>query len=181
MSGTTSNVRVGVSGAVYSGVSAEPSGTSGSPDDGTDLGLISDDGVELDLPDAGDSTAIKQWDGTTVRTIRTPSDDSPTWKFTFLESSQEVVEVVFGVTITASTNDGSFEYTVKNRDHDGYVVDYIDGTHLTRDYIPHGLVTDVDGITEASTDAVKYTVTLAGEIGDSQDYNFKRFSTDWKS
>lgn len=175
------NVRVAVSGAVYRGVTAEPSGTSGAPAGGVDLGAISDDGVELQIPGAGDSTPIKQWDGSTVRTIRQPSEDSPTWKVTFLESNQDVVETTFGVDITTGATDGSFEYKVTNRDHDGFVFDYIDGTNLTRDYVPYGIVTDVDAQTLASTDAVRYTVTIAGELDPTEDYCFKRFSTDWKT
>lgn len=174
-------VRVAVSGAVYRGVAAEPAGTSGAPAGATDLGAVSDDGVELQIPGEGDSTPVKQWDGSVVRTIRSPSEDLPTWQVTFLESSQAVVETTFGVTITPGVSDGSFEYTVTNRASDGYVFDYIDGTNLTRDFVPVGTVTDIDAQTYANSDAVKYTVTIAGDLDPTLGYNFKRFSTDWKS
>jgi hypothetical protein len=174
-------VRVAVSGAVYRGVSAEPAGTAGAPAGATDLGAVSDDGVELQIPGEGDSTPVKQWDGSVVRTIRSPSEDLPTWKVTFLESNKDVVETTFGVTITASTTDGSFEYKVTNRDADGYVFDYIDGTNLTRDFVPVGTVVDIDAQTYANTDATRYTVTITGELDPTLGYNFTRFSTAWKS
>lgn len=181
MATTVANVRVAVSGAVFAGVTAEPTGTGSAPTGGTDLGAISEDGVELTIPGAGDSTPIKQWDGSTVRTIRTPSEDSPTWQVTFLESSADVAELYFGVTITAAAADGSFEYTVVNRDHQGFVFDYIDGSELIRDYVPYGIVTDVDSQQLNNTDAVKYTVTIAGELDPTEEYNFKRFATAWKT
>ena len=184
MAVTIGNVRVAVSGAVFKGTTypmTEPTGTSGAPSGATDLGAISDDGVELQIPGEGDSTPIKQWDGSTVRTIRTPSEDSPTWKVTFLETSVDVVETYFGVTVTQGVSDGSFAYTVTNRGHDPYVIDYIDGSNLTRDFIPYGIVTDVDAQQLSNTDAVKYTVTIAGELDPTLNYNFKRFMSALKT
>ena len=183
MATDVSRVRVAVSGAVFKGPTSmtAPSGTSGAPTGATDLGAISDDGVEIEMPDAGDSTPIKQWDGSTVRTIRSPSEDSPTWTFTMLETSVESVETYFGVTVTQTVTEGSFEYTVTNRAHDNYTFDYIDGTVLTRDYVPYGIVTDVDSQKLANSDAVRYTVTIAGELDPTLGYNFTRFSTAWKS
>lgn len=184
MTTTVANVRVAVSGAVFKGTypMTEPTGTSGAPA-GTpvDLGAISDDGVELQIPGEGDSTPIKQWDGSTVRTIRTPSEDSPTWQVTFLETSKAVVETYFGVTVTQATTDGSFEYVVGNREHFPFVVDYIDGSNLMRDFIPYGIVTDVDSQQLNNTDAVKYTVTISGELDPTEGYNFKRFMSALKT
>jgi hypothetical protein len=183
MATDVSRVRVAVSGAVFKGPTSmtAPSGTSGAPTGATDLGAISDDGVEIEMPDAGDSTPIKQWDGSTVRTIRSPSEDSPTWTFTMLETSVESVETYFGVTVTQTVTEGSFEYTVTNRGHDSYVVDYIDGAELMRDYIPYGVVTEVDSQTLANSDAVRYTVTVAGELSPTAGFNFKRWATALKS
>ena len=178
-----SNVRVAVSGAVFKGLTSAtaPTGTSGAPTGFSDLGGISDDGVELQLPDAGDSTPIKVWDGTTVRTIRTPSEDSPTWTFTMVETNKDVVETYFGVTVTEAATEGNFTYTVANRDHESYVIDYIDGAELMRDYIPYGIVTEVDAQTLAGTDAVRYTVTVAGEYSPTADFNFQRWATALKT
>ena len=174
-------VRVAVSGAVFKGASGVPTGTGTAPTGAVDLGLIGEDGTEIEIPGEGDSTPIKQWDGSVVRTIRMPSEDSPTWKVTFLESNKDVVETTFGVTITAAAADGSFEYTVTNRDHDNYTFDYIDGSVLTRDYVPYAIVTDVDAMQMNNSDAVKYTLTFTGEIDPTLGYNFKRWSTAWKT
>ena len=181
MAGNAAAVRVAVSGVVTKGPSAAPTGTAGALTGGKDLGLISEDGVDLTYPGAGDATPIKQWDGTTVRTIRKPSDESPTWQFTMLESSKDVVEAALGVTITGSAADGSFEYKVQNQAHDKWVIDYVDGTELIRDYIPYGVVTEVAAQKYGSTDAIKWTITLAGELDPTAGFNFKRFATAWKT
>lgn len=177
-------VRVAVSGAVFSGpTSADaPTGTSGAPTGMNDLGFVSDAGVEINLPGAGDSTPIKAWqDNTTVRVVRTPSDDNPTWHFTMLETTTETVEEYFGVTVTSTATEGSFEYEVKNRDHRSYVVDAIDGAELIRDYVPYGVVTEVGAHTLASTGAIQYEITVEGERDPAKGYNFKRWATALKS
>jgi hypothetical protein len=176
------NVRVAVSGAVFRGVTAEPVGTSGAPTGGVDLGFISEDGVEIGLPDAGDSTPIKAWqDGTTVRVVRTASEDSPSWHFTMLETTIDSIETYFGVTVTSTASEGSFEYEVTNRDHDGYVIDAIDGAELMRDYVPYGIVTSVGSHTLANGDATGYEVTIEGERDPDLGYNFKRWATALKT
>lgn len=176
------NVRVAVSGAVFRGVTAAPAGTSGAPTGGIDLGFISEDGVEIELPDAGDSTPIKAWqEGTTVRTVRTPSEDNPSWHFTMLETTIDSIETYFGVTVTSGASEGSFEFEVTNREHEGYVVDAIDGAELWRDYIPYGIVTSVGSHTLANTDATAYEVTVEGERDPVLGYNFKRWATALKT
>lgn len=178
-------VRVAVTGAIFKGPTSAtaPTGTSGAPDAAfTDLGFIGEDGVEINLPGSGDSTPIKAWqDGTTVRVIRTPSEDSPTWKFRMLETTKATVEEYFGVTVTQTITEGSFEYTVANRGHGAYVVDVIDGAELIRDYVPYGIVTEVEAITLANGEAIGYGVTVEGERDPVLGYNFKRWATALKS
>lgn len=176
------NVRVAVSGAVFRGVTAAPSGTSGAPTGGIDLGFISEDGVEIELPDAGDSTPIRAWqEGTVVRTVRTASEDNPTWHFTMLETTIDSIETYFGVTVTSAASEGSFEFEVKNREHEGYVVDAIDGAELMRDYIPHGVVTSVGAHVLANGEATGYEVTIEGDRDPTLGYNFKRWATALKT
>jgi hypothetical protein len=136
MAASAALVRVAVTGAVMKGpiATAAPSGTGGTTTGFIDLGYISEDGVEITLPDAGDSTPIKAWqNGTTVRTIRTPSEDSPTWHFTMLETKKETIEAYFGVTVTSTATEGSFTYTNAARPHESYLVDVVDGAELIRD------------------------------------------------
>lgn len=175
-----SNVRVAVSGAVFRGPLSmtAPSGTSGAPVGGVDLGFISEDGVEIELPDAGDSTPIKALqDGTTVRVVRTASEDNPSWHFTMLETTIATVEAYFDVTVDDGATEGSFEFEVTNRAHNSYVVDAIDGAELMRDYIPYGVVTSVGPHVLANGEATGYEVTVEGERDPVLGYNFKRFAT----
>ena len=179
------NVRVAVTGAVWKGASGStaPTGTSGAPDAAfADLGYISEDGVEITIPDAGDSTPIKAWqNGTTVRTIRTPSEDNPSWHFTMLETSIETVETYFGVTVADTSTEGSFEFTVGNRPYDAYIVDVVDGAELIRDYIPKGIVTSVGAHTLSNGDPLGYEVTVEGELDSTTGFNFKRWATALKT
>ena len=179
-----SKVRVAVTGAVMKGATtaAAPTGTSGTTTGFVDLGGISTDGVEIELPSAGDSEVIRVWQNNMiVRTIRTPDDESPTWKFTMMETKKETVETYFGVTITQTATEGSFEWKNDARTPSSYIVDAIDGLELIRDYIPNGVVTEVESHTFQSQDATGYTVTVAGDFAATKNYNFKRWSTALKS
>jgi hypothetical protein len=180
-----SKVRVAVTGAVMKGLTSAtaPTGTGGTTTGFTDLGFISEDGVEITMPDAaGDSTPIKAWqNGTTVRTIRTPSDDQPTWHFTMLETKLETVEAYFGVTVTQTVTEGNFTFTNAARPHNSYIVDVVDGAELIRDYIPYGVVTDVGAIAYSNGDPIGYEVTVSGDLSPTTNYNFKRWATALKT
>jgi hypothetical protein len=185
MATDASKVRVAVTGAVYKAPygSTAPTGTSGAPDAAfIDLGYISEDGVEIALPGAGDSTPIKAWqNGTTVRTIRTASEDKPSWKFTMIETKLETIETYFGVSVTQTVTEGSFEYTVAQRSPFALVVDVVDGAELIRDYVPNAVVTDVDAHTLANGSGIAYGVTIEGDLDATAGFNFKRWATALKS
>ena len=184
MAADAAKVRVAVTGAVYKGLTsaAAPAGTAGAPTGFTDLGYISEDGVEISLPGVGDSTPIKAWQsGTTVRTIRTPSEDKPSWHFTMIETSLDTIELYFGVTVTQTATEGSFEYTVADRAPVSLVVDAIDGAELIRDYVPNAVVTDVGAHTLSNGDPIGYEVTVEGDLDPVKNYNFKRWATALKS
>lgn len=182
-----SKVRVAVTGAVFRGTTSmtAPTGTSGAPSGGSvaDLGYINEDGVEIELPDAGDSTPIKAWqNGTTVRTIRTPTEDLPTWHFTMMETKKETIETYFGVTVTQGVSEGSFEYVASAaRPVNSYVIDAVDGVELLRDYIPRGVVASVGGHTLANEEPTTWEVTIEAEFDSVKGYNFKRWATALKS
>jgi hypothetical protein len=176
---------VAVTGAVMKGLTSAtaPTGTGGTTTGFTDLGFIGEDGVEIELPDAGDSTPIRAWQGgTTVRVIRTPSEDNPTWHFTLLETNKEAVETYFGVTVTQTASEGSFEFvSTTARPYNSYIVDAIDGAELLRDYVPRGVVTAVGAHTLSNGDITGYEVTVEGELDSVKGYNFKRWATRLKS
>ena len=185
MSVDSSKVRVAVTGAV----SKAPTGSTAPTDASTalaapfvDLGGISEDGVTLTLPDNGDKTNIKVWQGgASVRTVRSTSDDLPTIQFTLMETSLAAVETYFGTTVTQTATDGSFEYVVENRGADAYVLDVIDGAELMRVYIPHGVVASVGDVSLTHTDAIGYEVTIEAELDNTAGFCFKTWSTALKT
>ena len=180
-----SKVRVAVTGAVSKGdlSATAPTDASAALTGFTDLGGISEDGVALALNDEGDSTPIRVWqNGATVRTIRTPSEDSPTLAFAMVETSLEAIETYFGVTVTQTATDGSFEFKSEARGADSYVLDIIDDSELIRIYVPRGVVSAVEEITLANSSAIAYGVTIDCENGGTgKDYNFKSWMTALKT
>lgn len=184
MAADAGNVRVAVTGAVFRGAygATAPTDTATAPVAYTDLGYIGDSGVEIEMPGAGDSTPIKAWqNNTTVRTIRTASDDSPTWKFTMLETNLDTIELYFGATVTQTATDGSFEFSVTQREPFAMIVDAVDGAELLRDYVPNAVVTEVGSHTLSSTGETSYEVTVAGDFDSTAGFNFKRWATALKS
>lgn len=185
MAADASKVRVAVTGGVFKGLTTAtaPTGTAGAPAGFSDLGYISEDGIEIELPEAGDATPIKAWqNGTTVRIIRTPSEDNPTWTFTMIETTIATIETYFGVTVTSTATEGSFEFQADaSRPAASYVVDVVDGAELIRDYVPRGVVTSVGSHTLANGEPIGYQVTIEGEKDATKGYNFKRFATALKT
>lgn len=158
-------VRVAVTGAVYydgANTATAPTGTAGTLTGFDDLGYVSEDGVVLAMPDAGDTTPIKAWqNGATVRVLRSASEDNPTIQFTLLESKLEVIKAVFGVTVTQTATEGSFVInTTTSRNTARLVLDVVDGSDLIRIYAPKAAVASIGEINFTSTDAIGYQVTL---------------------
>jgi hypothetical protein len=163
------NVRSAVTGAVYydgSNTAADPTGTSSSLADYDDLGYVGDDGVTLTMPDAGDATPIKAWqNGATVRTLQAPPDDTPTAQLTLIETKLEVIEMVFGVTVTQTATEGSFVInTNAARTNAKLVIDVVDGDELIRIFGPKAKVTSIGEIDLKNGSEIGYQVTLALEF-----------------
>lgn len=177
-------VRVAVTGALSKGLTSAtpPTGTAGAITGFTDLGGISEDGVTLSMPDNGDATPIKVWqNGQTVRTVRASSDDIPTLQVTLVETSLLTIQTYFGVTVTQTATEGSFQYVVQNRSADSYVLDVVDGAELIRLYVPRGVVSSVGEVNLVNTEAIGYQVTLDLELDATKGYNFKSWMTALKS
>lgn len=175
-----SKVRVAVTGAVSKGATGAtaPTSQAAALTGFTDLGGISEDGVALQIPDAGDATPLKVWqNGATVRTIRETAEDNPTISFTLVETSKATIETYFGGTVTQTATEGSFQWTNAARTADSYVLDVIDGAELIRVYIPRGVVSSVGEITLANTEAIGYEVTIDAEYDTVKLYNFKTWMT----
>lgn len=158
-------VRVAVTGAVYfdaANTATAPTDSSTALTGFNDLGYVSEDGVVLAMPDAGDSTPIKAWqNGATVRVIRSASEDNPSLQLTLIETNLKVIETAFGVTVTQGATDGNFVInTTTARSTGRLVLDVIDGAERIRIYAPKAAVSSVGEITFASSDAIGYQLTL---------------------
>lgn len=181
----TSKARSAVTGAISKGLTSAtaPTGTASALTGFTDLGAIGDGGVTRTLPDGGDREIKRMWqNGAQVRVFRSPTDDLPTFSAVFLESKKEVVETYFGVTVTQTATEGSFEYDASTtRPAASYVLDVIDGAELTRIYIPQGVVGSVGDQVFENGELIGYEVTIEAEKPTALTYNFKEWQTALKS
>lgn len=175
-------VRVGLTGAFSKG----PLGTA-APTDATtainvayvDSGAISEDGVTLTLPDSGDRTTIKMWQGgAQVRTLRSVSEDLPQLSFTFLETNKTSVETYFGVTVTQTVTHGTFDYTVGTPSAFAGVLDVIDGSDIHRLHTPRVVKASVGDLVYKNDEPIGYQVTLDLELDSTAGYNFRAWMTD---
>lgn len=185
MSLSADNVRVAVTGALSAGPigTAAPAGTSDPISPRIDLGYIGEDGVTETQPGSGDVNRIKAWqNGATVRTIRTPSEDLPTWKFVLLETKLEVIELYYKTTVTQTVTEGSYAIDADATDpgHD-FILDVVDGAELERVHIPRGFVSEVGDKVYANGEPIGYEVTIEGEKDDTLGYNAKVWATSLKS
>lgn len=180
-----SNVRVGVTGAVSVapvGTTA-PTGTADALAAHTDLGYVSEDGVTRTMPGAGDVERIRAWqNGAAVRTIRTPSEDNPTYSFALIETKPDVIETVFGVTLTQTATEGSFEIDITaTRAYVDLVLDVVDGSELIRDHLPKAMIIEVGDTVFSNGEAIGYEITVEAERDDTLGYNVKEWSTALKT
>lgn len=179
MSLDATKVRVGVTGAVYKAATSTsaPTSVSSALTSFTDLGYVSEDGVTITLPEAGDRTPIKGWQGdATVRVIRGTTDDNPTVQFTLLETSLAVIETYFGSTATQTVTDGSVEFdTTDTRGYLSFVIDVVDGSDTIRTYVPYGVVTSVGDLVYKNQEPIGYQVTVECERDTTKSYNLKQW------
>ena len=181
----SSNVRVAVTGAVSVaplGTTA-PTGTASAIAAHEDLGYIGEDGVTQTLPGAGDVNRIKAWqNGVAVRTIRTASEDLPTWSFVLLETKVEVIELYYKTTVTQTATEGEYDIDADAADagHD-FVIDVVDGSELERVHIPRGFVSEVGDKVYANGEPIGYEVTIEGEKDSVLGYNARVWATALKS
>lgn len=162
MSLTAANVRVGVSGEIYSAAT----GTTLPTDTTTALnaafighGYVSDDGLKESFDIS--TTDIKAWqNAATVRTIQ--DSVKMTYEFTLIETMKGNVELYYGTTVTQTVAHGS--YTIPRGGTSGrkaWVVEILDGALIKRVSIADGeVLKGGDGTTYASGDAVGYPCQL---------------------
>ena len=148
-----------------------------------ELGYIGEDGVTLTMPGTGDSNPIKVWqNGATVRTVRSASEDVPSFSFVALETNKTVVESWAGVTVTQTVTEGSFvANSAATRTHYSWVIDVVDGSELERVYIPDGVVVEVGDRVYANQEPIGYEITIQADFNSTLAGNFKQWSTRLKS
>jgi hypothetical protein len=156
------NVRVGVTGAVY----VAPSGTAiPTTVDGTlnaafrDLGYVSEDGVTEAYDE--DTAEIKAWqNGVTVRRLITSSTAS--LSFTLLESKANVLELFHKGSSVVTDGDTGYKINVKAPavDRRTFVVDVVDGTDVIRIVVPDGDVTERGEVVYKNDEPIGYQVTI---------------------
>ena len=152
-----SNVRVGVTGAIYKAPlkTAAPANATAAIDARfKDLGYISEDGVTQTID--SDKSEIKAWqNGDIVRTIQTSHNVS--FQFTLIETSEEVLKLYYADPNATAT---AVKVTGAQSAHDSYVLDVLDGDKTIRIVIPDGQVTERGEITYKTDEAIGYQVTV---------------------
>lgn len=181
MSLNSDNVRVAVTGAVYSGPvgTTAPTSAVSVVTPRVDLGYVSEDGVTQTTPGAGDVERIRAWqNGAVVRVIRTATEDNPTYSFTLIETKPDVVEFALGVTVTAGADDGTYEIdTEAAREYVDIVLDVIDGAKIERSHLPKAIVTEVGDKVYSNGELIGYNVTVEAERDATLGYNVKVWDT----
>ena len=165
------NVRVGVSGAVY----VAPTDTAAPTDSSTaldvaftDLGYVSADGITETIDRS--TNQIRAWqNGSLVREVT--SEGTYSVDLTFIETSQSVLELYYGSSVTGGALNGDPTATGGRQ---SFVVDVVDGSIVERIYIPAGEITSVGERTIATGEAIGYQVTITA-YADAGSTTFKKF------
>lgn len=119
-----------------------------------DLGWVNEDGVTI--TENRDITRHKAWSGVTVKT--TQDNYECTAKFSLLENSLEVVQVVFGVDNVVDDGGGAFTINYSDRllDRQTFVIDFSDGSKIGRHIIQEGLIVNLEDLKFVHTDLLMY-------------------------
>lgn len=165
------NVRVGVSGAVY----VAPTETTGPTDTSTaldnaftDLGYVSSDGITETIDRT--TNQIRAWqNGSLVREVT--SEGTYSVELTFIETSEAVLELYYGSSITDGALDGD---PTASGGRQSFVIDVVDGDIVERIYIPAGEITSVGERNIATGEAIGYQVTITA-YADETKTTFKKF------
>lgn len=163
MANTASNVAVGkpkTTGGVYAGATTAtlPTTPTASLDASlTALGYITEEGVTMTK--GGDSTQVRAWGGTDVRTIKTTDD--LTFDFSFLETSVAVFKEVYGQdAVVTNVNDHTVTINADQLGNRAYVFEVLDGETAFRISVPVCAVTSQSAVTFTAGEPVAFGVTL---------------------
>lgn len=122
-----------------------------------DLGWVSEDGVTNTI--TRDVTRHKAWGGETVKT--TQDNYTETVKFALLESSADVLKVVYGADNVVESNGAvAVQHSSLQLERQSFVVDFIDGDRVGRILIREGLVTEIGDVRYSHKDMTMYDLTV---------------------
>lgn len=156
---TAANVRVAVTGAVYTaplGTAAPTAHDTALNVEFKDLGYVSEDGVTETRDRSIEQ--IRAWQNSDlVREVVTES--SITYEMTLIETTADTVQLYYGDTV--DDTDGQVDIATGTTGGPRmFVIDVLDGADKIRIYIPRGEVTEVGDQVYASGEAVGYPVTI---------------------
>lgn len=155
------DIKVATNGVAY----LAPSGTTLPTDADTaldaafySLGEITQDGLEQALN--VETSTIDGWDGQTLRVLQTKTE--LTFKLTFLESTEEVLEAFYGTSITSQTTASKLVIGTPDPTPKVLAITLTDESDDTfqRFIVPRAVVSDRGTITHQSGDAVMYEFTF---------------------
>ena len=132
-----------------------------------DLGWVSEDGVTNSIQ--RDVTRHKAWGGETVKT--TQDNYTETVKFALLESSADVLGVVYGADNVTENGDAiTVEHSSLQLERQSFVIDFIDGDRVGRILIREGLVTELGDVKYVHSGLTMYDLTVDVYRPDNADH-----------
>jgi len=154
MAVSAANVRVAMTGVV----SHAPLATTLPTDSTTalnvaflDVGYLADDGLTADPEES--TSDVRAWGGDLVRRIITEYGE--TYSFTMIEHNVNAVTAYFGNGTAAAWEGKQIEI------RKSWVFHMTDGAKIRRIVLPDASVTDRGAITYATTDAIRYPLTIS--------------------
>jgi hypothetical protein len=122
-----------------------------------DLGWVSEDGVTNSI--SRDTTKHRAWGGEVVKV--TQDNYTETVKLTLLESSAEVLAVVYGAdNVTEDGDSITVEHSRLMLEHQVFVIDFVDGDRAGRIVLRDGQVTELGDVTYVHKDLTRYEITI---------------------
>ena len=170
---TADNVVVGITGKVYVGATTAtaPTASTSTLTGFTELGYVSSDGVEFGTDRK--TNQIRAWQNADL-VRESVTEGTVTYKFTLLESSQEVIEAYFGGELV---NGKLALVPTATGGRKSFVIDVVDGAKAIRHYVPSGEILKVEAQKIQNGEAVAYgvTVTAYAKAGRVVDVFFSEF------
>lgn len=122
-----------------------------------DLGWVSEDGVVNSI--SRDITKHRAWGGEVVKV--TQDNYTETVTLTLLESSADVLAVVYGADNVTETGDTiAVEHSRLMLERQSFVIDFVDGERAGRIVIREGQVTELGDVTYVHKELTRYEITI---------------------